>query len=132
MSFNFISAVISELWENCFSSKNQCICLYIYKLDQIKVMKKRFLCKDFLQICQCSLSFFIEVKESHLLVLLTVLQQISERSCENKIIMNKLVIKVYEVKKHLNVMITMRCWSFHHSFHSIQLHSDFFHINYKL
>ena len=123
LSFNFQEFFIqNSLWENCFCDNFQSIHFNLHLSSEIKMHKQKCCFKNLLKFHKCFSSFFYKCKESDFLTHLVFFEQVDKQFSHMRIIVNKLSIKICEIKKYLYFLKYFRFWSIHNNINSAEIY----------
>ena len=123
-NFNFQEFLIqNSLQENCFCDNFQSIHFNLHLSSEVKVHEQKHCFKNFLKLHEYFSNFLCKCEKFNLLTHLAFFEQVDKQFNHVRIIVNKSLIKICEIKKYLyfskyykfwliynNVMSTISDW----------------------
>ena len=121
---NRMSSISIKLRKNVSNNKFKSICFNSALLRVFKMSKKWCLRKNCTQLMKCELLKIISDKRFNLLIIFTFLKELSEKTHNSRIVINKTLIKINKTQKWLNIMKSLQCESESNSAYSTLIHRN--------
>ena len=132
LDFNFQEFLIqNSLWENCFCDNFQSIYFNLYFFLRIEMHEQKCYFKDFLKLYKCFLNFLCKCEKFSLLICFAFFEQVYKQFSHARIIANKLLIKICEIKKYLYLSKHFKFWSIYNNVNLIEIYWHLIHTHNK-